>query len=376
MLSSNAVLTLMIGPNVPALAPISVIESLQSVQVNSGQDRSGFQLTLTMGKNSVLQRSLLPSGYFDPVVTRVIIAVTLNGLQQVIMDGFITRQELQPGNEPGQSTLTVTGEDLTLAMDLVEKAVAYPGMDDRAKATAVLQRYAVLGIEPSVISPPVRTSRTPSDRTENQASMTDLQYIKDLARRNGYVFFLDPGPTPGRSTAYFGPDVKDSLPQPALSVNMDASTNVESLTFSFDGMAKEEPAMSTLDSGDQRTPKPVPIPNVSATKPPLGKRAMPPARIRMHNRGAGLASDEATRDVLGTMMNNAPDISGSGSLDVMQYGRILSARKLVGVRGAGFSYDGLYYVESVTHNIKPGEYKQNFKLSRDGLFASTETVTP
>jgi hypothetical protein len=48
----------------------------------------------------------------------------------------------------------------------------------------------------------------------------------------------------------------------------------------------------------------------------------------------------------------------------------------VGVRGAGPTYDGLYYVDSVTHNIKPGEYKQSFTLSRDGLISSTPVVPP
>jgi hypothetical protein len=47
---------------------------------------------------------------------------------------------------------------------------------------------------------------------------------------------------------------------------------------------------------------------------------------------------------------------------------------LVGVRGAGISYDGLYYVESVTHNLKRGEYKQNFTLSRDGLISQLPVV--
>ena len=37
-------------------------------------------------------------------------------------------------------------------------------------------------------------------------------------------------------------------------------------------------------------------------------------------------------------------------------------RQLVGVRGAGPAFDGLYYVKSVTHNIKRGEYKQSFTL--------------
>ena len=49
---------------------------------------------------------------------------------------------------------------------------------------------------------------------------------------------------------------------------------------------------------------------------------------------------------------------------------------LVGVRGAGLTYDGLYYVESVTHNIKRGEYKQSFTLSRDGVVSQTPVVMP
>ena len=47
-----------------------------------------------------------------------------------------------------------------------------------------------------------------------------------------------------------------------------------------------------------------------------------------------------------------------------------------GVRGAGLAYDGLYYVNSVTHNIKRGEYKQSFQLSRDGLISNTPRVVP
>ena len=75
-------------------------------------------------------------------------------------------------------------------------------------------------------------------------------------------------------------------------------------------------------------------------------------------------------------MNNSTAISGNGSLDVMHYGQILNARSLVGVRGAGISYDGLYFVDSVMHNIKPGEYKQSFTLSRDGLISNTPAVVP
>ena len=376
MLLDNAILTLFIGPAVPVPAPLPVIEALQGVQVTSSRERSGFQLTFTVGKTSALQLALLPAGYFDPIVTRVIIMVTLSGIPHVIMDGFVTRQELQPSNDPGQSTLTITGDDLSLAMDIVELNIPYPAMPDAAKVAVALAPYAFLGITPFVIPPPVSTVPIPTNKIESQVSMTHLAYIKSLASRNGYVFYINPGPLPGQSIAYFGPDIDVPVPQRALSVNMDAHTNVESLSFSLDGMAKTLPVYFIMDPITGKIPIPIPVPNVSATKPPLGLRPTPPAKVVMNYNSARLQPDEAARDILSNLMNNTADISGSGSLDVMQYGQPLRARALVGVRGAGMSYDGLYYVDSVSHNIKRGEYKQNFSLSRDGLITNTPVVVP
>src|SRR5262245_33850485 len=97
-------LSLLIGPAVPVPAPKVVTDALQSVQVTSGNDRSAFQLTFSVGKASTLLKTLLPAGYLDPIVTRVIIIATINGLPNVLMDGLITNQELSPSNEPAQST--------------------------------------------------------------------------------------------------------------------------------------------------------------------------------------------------------------------------------------------------------------------------------
>ncbi len=372
----NAILTLMIGPAVPAPAPLPVIEALKSVQVTSARDRSGFQLRFSVGKRSPLQLALLPAGYFDPIVTRVVIVVTLSGVPQVLMDGFITRQELQPSNTAGESTLTITGEDLSVAMDIVEKILPYPAMPDAAKVAVCLVPYASLGMVPIIIPPIVTTVQSPTTRIEAQAAKTDLAYIQELARRNGYVFFIEPGPLPGQSVAYFGPDISVPVPQRALSINMDAFSNVASLSFALDGLAKKISIFTVMDPATNRIPIPIPLPNVSAVKPPLGLRPTPPAKVEFHNGGARLAPDEAAREILSFLMNNATAIRGNGTLDVMHYGQILRARTLVGVRGAGLAYDGLYYVDSVTHNIKKGEYKQNFSLSRDGLISNTPVVIP
>ena len=366
-------LTLMIGPAVPVVAPKVVVDSLESVQVNSSKDRSGFQLTFNVSKNSPLLTSMLPGGYFDPIITRVCIVVTLNGVPNVLMDGIITRQEISPSDAPGQSKLTVTGEDLSVLMDILQIKIPYPAMPVIAQINLILLKYLVFGVVPIVIPPLIPTMPIPTNKFKTQTG-TDRQHIRQLAATAGYVFYVEPGPAPLTSIAYFGPDVRIPIPQPALNINMDAHTNVQSLTFSLDGLAKKIVVMMILDPITGKIPIPIPLPNISILHPPLGKRLTPPARIEFPSKLSKLKPDEAAEQALGLLLENPDAVTGSGSLDVLRYGRILRSRQLVGVRGAGVAYDGLYYVNSVTHNLKRGEYKQSFSLSRDGLISLTQQV--
>lgn len=366
-------LTLLIGPAVPIPAPQSVLDALTEVQVNSDKERSGFQLTFSVSKTSPLLTIMLPAGYFDPMITRVIIIVTLKGMPSVLMDGIITRQELSPSNEPGQSSLTVTGEDLSVLMDIVEVKRSFPAMPEAAQLFAVLAPYVALGVVPVVVPPFINLVRLPTEGYDSQTG-TDLSHLRMLARDSGYVFYVEPGPAPGSSIAYFGPDIRLPIPQPALNVNMDAHSNVESLSFSLDGLAKKVVVVTVMDPITKKIPIPVPIPNVNIFRPPLGARPTPPARVEFASNMSTRRPDDVAKRVLGMLMTSSDAISASGSLDVLRYGRVLRSRQLVGVRGAGLAYDGLYYVNSVTHNLKRGEYKQNFTLSRDGLISNMPRV--
>jgi hypothetical protein len=367
-------LTLMIGPAIPIPAPQSVIDAITSVQVTSGKEKSGFQITFAISKKSPLLTTMLPAGYFDPIITRVLIIVTLGGLPNVLMDGMITRQELTPSSDPAHSTLTITGEDLSVVMDVVEmNFMRYPAQPEIARLYVILAKYLVFGVVPIVIPPippdiPLPTRKIPTHQG------TDLAYVKKLAKEAGYVFYVEPGPLPGQSIAYFGPDIRIPVPQPALSVNMDAHTNVESISFSLDGLAKKIVLFSIFDPATQKVPITIPMPNISILRPPLGARLTPPAKIEFANEGAAEEPPKAIQKILGMVFNSSDAISASGTLDVVRYGRVLRSRMLVGVRGAGLAYDGLYYVNSVTHKLKRGEYKQDFQLSRDGLISITPKV--
>jgi hypothetical protein len=369
-------LTLLIGPLVPIPAPQSVIDSVSSIQVNSGSERSGFQLTFSVSKNSPLLKTMLPAGYFDPMTTRVIIIVTLNGIPNVLMDGIVTRQELAPSSEVGQSKLTITGEDLSVLMDVIELKRPFPAMDDTLQLLTILAPYAAFGVIPLIIPPLFLDFMPPTKGWESQDS-TDLAHIKKLANRNGYVFYVEPGPLPAQSIAYFGPNIRLPIPQSALNINMDAHTNVESLSFSLNGLAKEVLIVTVMDPITQKIPLPIPIPNVSIFQPPLGARPTPPAKIRFADNVADKSVAQVLKEMVGRLMKGSTNaITASGTLDVLRYGRALRSRMVVGVRGAGIAYDGLYYVDTVTHNIKHGEYKQSFTLSRDGLISNTPRVLP
>jgi hypothetical protein len=367
-------LTLLIGPGVPIPAPPPVVEALESVQITSGTDRAGFQLSFATGPTSLLQNVLLPAGYFDPIVTRVIVIVTVRGIPQVLIDGVITRQEVGPSNEPGKSTLTVTGEDLTVLMDLAEMPfMRYPAQPVPVRVLAILAKYAAFGIAPLVIPPLIPGTVNPLEELPSQRG-TDLGYIRELASNAGYVFYLEPGPAPGMSLAYFGPDIRIPIPQPALAINADAATNVESLTFSLDGLAKKVVVLSVFDPVTRKIPLPLPVPPINVLQPPLGARPTAPAKLEFTHEEASLDVPDAIGRALAISFSSSAAITANGSLDVARYGRPLRSRLLVGVRGAGLAYDGLYFVNSVNHDIRRGAYKQSFSLSRDGLVSATPIV--
>ncbi|HXS13096.1 MAG TPA: hypothetical protein VN734_10365 [Acidobacteriaceae bacterium] len=367
-------LSLFIGPMIPVPAPKEVTEAMISAQVNTGGQRSGFQIVFSMNKKSTIYKTLLPSGYFSAGTTRVILACTLGGIPNVLIDGVVTRHEVSASNDAGQSTLTLTGEDLTVLMDVIEIPIMrYPGMPIVARLNLLLAKYAVFGVAPLVIPPIFPDTPIPTDQIPTQTG-SDLAYIKKMAEQTGYTFYLAPGPAPGTSIFYFGPDIRIPIPQPALTVNMDANSNVEGLTFSLDGLAKKVVIMTIMDPITGKIPIPVPVPNISLLRPPLGAVLTPPMKVSFPPEGGNLNSIQAIGLALAKAGDTGEAISGSGTLNVIRYGSVLRANQLVGVRGAGRTYDGLYYVRTVTHNIKRGEFKQSFTLSRDGLVSLTQTV--
>ena len=114
------------------------------------------------------------------------------------------------------------------------------------------------------------------------------------------------------------------------------------------------------------------FPNINPLQPPLGATARrPSAKLKLLKDTAkdGLLQ----RSRAAWPRRRAPDaVSANGSLNVLRYGRLLKARRLVGVRGAGMAYDGLYYVqERDQHASSAANSSRAFNLTRNGLVSIT-----
>jgi hypothetical protein len=378
MLAKGIQMTLMMGPVIPLPAPRVVLDALDSVEVRTSDGAaSGFQLSFQFNSKSDLNTIFLIAAGNDASMAspplRVLLIVTLNGTPQPLFDGVMTNVEVQAGGQGSAATVTVTGEDLTKVMDMQDfSGLPFPAMPIEARVALLCAKYAVFGVIPLPIPILFPDVQIPIDKIPAQQG-TDLQYIRQLAEDVGYVFYIDPGPTPGTNVAYFGPEIKVGVPQPALNVDMDALTNVESLSFSFDPTKGVLPIVF-IQNQLTRFPIPIPIPNLNPLQPPLGALPTPITNLKILKDTAKLDPMQAILRGLAEAKKSQDSVTADGALDVLRYGRVLKARGLVGVRGAGVAYDGLYYVQSVTSTLRRGEFKQKFKLTRNGLVSITPAV--
>lgn len=381
MAAINAVL--LAGPTIPLPVPEPLSRAIDSIEVtNTDQGRDGFQIIFSIGRSitdplqNPIDYSLIDSPLLE-TFNRVIIMTAFGFVPHVLIDGIITHRQLSSSSVPGQSKLTITGEDVSIMMDREEKSTTHPNQPDPVIVSKIIASYAQYGLVPMAIPPasmdvPIEVNRVPSQQG------TDLQYIMELARNYDYVFYVEPTAIPGVNKAYWGPKEYTSLPQKALTLNMGSFTNVTSINFQYTSLD------STIVTGSIQDPilnMEIPVITASSLRPPLALfpdllKNIGNAKTKKYRANGGVNAIQAYAEAQATTDSSTDAVTATGELDGILYGDVLRARKLVGLRGVGFLHDGFYYVKSVTHRISKGEYKQSFTISREGLGSTTPAVIP
>jgi phage protein D len=355
-------LSVLLGETTVTPAPRSVADALTGVEVRTGGETDTLQLTFGLAKDRPGDYGLLESGLLDPL-RRVVLVVTFGALPQVLMDGVITDQQVQPSNQPGQSVLVITGEDASVRLDLEPHTCPWPDRTDSQIVEQILGAYVRFGLRPDV-EPTTRKPR-PTERHRTQQG-PDLPFLRALASNNGFVFYVEPAAAPGFSTARWGLDDRPSRTQEPLRLNQGARTNVDRpMTFRFNALGPVEPETAVARSPDALTDIPAPQrPGVTRAR----RRAEAVRKIVLRD-AAQLNSADAARRALEAVAAAPDAVTAPGELDAVRNGRVLRPHRPVQVAGVGGTYGGDYIVREVTHQVSRGSYRQSFTLGREGLGA-------
>jgi hypothetical protein len=360
------------------------MRALRRVEVSQrDQSPSGFQLSFLAEPDESGDFTAVASELLLPF-NRVLMRIAVDGESTTLIDGYITHQQHMPTNGPADSQMIVTGEDLSVKMDMIQLSREFPSFNDAITVTEILAPYLLLGIVPEVV--PTVAAIVPLDYVPQQSG-TDRELIQQLAQQNGYVFHLTPTSVPFVNTAYWGPPHRDGPPAAVIDVAVGAASTGENVTAQYDALAPVTYyglAMETYT--DPYLPIPI-LTTGSSRMPPLAARpALTPATVLSLDVKHHLwqcDDSDPVRALLkaqaATDLSTDAVVTLSCDIEPARLGRIVNAPSVVGMRGTGASYDGLYYLKSATHTIdlldgQQWNYKQSLVMTREGVGTTTQSL--
>jgi phage protein D len=346
-----------------AAAPPEVLSTVQLLEVEDHARMADMlHLRVLVGvKDDRSGWTVLDDSHFGRL-SLIQVKVQLGSGQTVsLIDAYVIESRVQFSNEPGRSVLDVYAMDPTVLLNLDERVRAWPNMSHGDIATQIFQEY---GFEPVVDD--TKVSHAQEDTQVTQRA-TDIQFLQQLAARNGYECFVEVNQASGKVEGHFHKPRVDDTPQGVLSVNSGEATNVNLFNARYDMLRPVQAEAATLDIESQSDQSGRAD---EQSLRPLGKGSTVasdrPRRVLLSQTGLTSAAELQTY-AQAVVDESAFAILAEGELSTVAYGAILQAKRAVSVRGAGRQFSGTYYVEKVLHTFTGDGHRQKFRLRRNAL---------
>ena len=302
----------------------------------------------------------------DALFTRLAnlkLSVTIgSGSAIPLINAYVIEVDTSFSSAPNGSELVVTAMDSTVLMHLDERVKPWPNMMDSDVASSIFSDGSYK-FTPVVES--TKWSRQENDHTLMQRG-TDIQFLHQLADRNGYECFVEMNDS-GEVEGHFHPPKHDAQPQGTLTINMGSATNVNKFRAKFDMLGPATAKATTLDPDDKSAQKGQADEVTQADG--MGDEPVVPAdrprKVLLSQLGMAQAG-EVQRFAQSVVDRSSWSIVADGEVNTVAYGGALKAKQPVMVRGVGRQFSGRYYVERVLHQItSDGSYVQKFTLRRN-----------
>ena len=298
-------------------------------------------------------------GTFSRLSQMKLLVTVGTGLPETLIEAYVVETSVDFSNEPGESTFTVTAMDATVLLNLEEKIRSWPNMADSDIASMIFGEYGLIPVVEST-----QPLRQEVDQTVIQRG-TDMQFLRHLARRNGYACYVESNPLTTLVEGHFHPPDVDQSAQNTLSVSMGETTNVNRFQVRFNMSAPAQVEATGLAIGSQ-SDQTASISSVSTSE--LGRDSLlssdRPRKILVSQTGL-VDSGELQTYSQALADDSAWAITAEGELNTAVYGGLLRAKRPVLVRGLGAYFSGTYYVEKTQHLITMEGYTQSFTLRRN-----------
>ena len=290
---------------------------------------------------------------------------------KTVFDGYITNVDVDLGSDPDNAFIKVSGMDTSVLMSLEEKIATWLNMADSDIVQQIVSGYGV------VLQADTTTTVHQEDDTTIVQRGTDIQFVRDLAQKNGVEFYFETDDT-GTVNAYFRAPQLGDTPQPDLAIQFGDQSNLKSFNAHLSGQRPLNVKAAQMDV-TANSPNTAQVSDTQLTKlgendansligGPLGSLVTPkdaPAQMLV----LGPPTSDATE--MQTIVQSVRDeaswfISAHGEINSDAYQSVLRPHRLVLVKGAGTTYSGKYYVTRVVHEMNhEGDYIQRFEARRN-----------
>jgi phage protein D len=341
--------------------------ALSLIEVEENADLPGaIQLNLAVSRSEAGDLTFVNDAGLQPFANLAIVATPEGKPDECIFDGYVLAHKLHLETGITNSTLQVWGQDASWLMNLEEKVREWVDITDASVANTLFGEY---GFTPAADN---TEDDSPSHTEENHSLMqraSDIQFLRNLARRNGKLCRVACTSTPGEYTGYFAKPKLDGDPVLTLTLNDPEVWTVNALDLDWDvtrpSAVKASQSLFNDDSEDG-----VSADTDDADLPLLDDRALSDFAGRPMTVLLTAPVDDAGELALRakSLLREASWFARcEGEADVSRLNAILRVGTVVQVEGIGSLNSGNYYVWSVRHRITADAHKMKFTLVRNAV---------
>lgn len=294
----------------------------------------------------------------DPGTILSVLVQTDNG-RICLVKGPVTQKEAHLQHGGAGSWIHVEGEDTGYNMDQATNFSVTPSGTDAQIVRQLISRN-------DHMTPDVEDTPESAHQEENHSLVQhepDLSFIRSLARRNGYHFWITYSDA-GLATGHFRSRTLEGEPAATLVVNLE-NYNIESLRISADTRRPTQTVGRQLNLRDKTTIGDT----VSLNDTPLGSQSLSAAA----GRTAQTLHLAPTVDDAGAMQARSRGalrdaqwfINGTCRTSLHRLCKVVRNHTIVNVQGAGSRHSGRYYVNGVRHIIDAAAHIMELELTRN-----------